>query len=93
MRCLLYIVQVLSLLCTLTRSQYIQQLYTITERNNNNNNNNILKELALADHPGRPHCAVICLQTTKCESFVYDDSTGMCQLQKSGGKTRSDKIR
>ncbi len=81
MKCLLYIGQLLCLICTLAHSKFIQKMYTKTK----GSNNGIFKEFHILDGPGQTLCASACLQsTTSCESFSYDETSGVCKLQKNG---------
>lgn len=75
MNCLLCIVPLLSLICALTHNEVVHKLYKKSE----GSNTGILKQLPITDGPGRPGCAIACMQTDGCQSFTL-----LCQLQTNG---------
>lgn len=75
------VVQFLSLIYTLAQSTFVHKVYT---KSGESNSNGILKEIPMPDHPGEPACAMACKGTIGCGSFRYDDSSGICWLQKNG---------
>ncbi len=79
----LCIVQLLCLICTLTYSEFVQNVFSKSDAGSNNG---ILKEIltTIGNHPGQTFCAIACMEINDCQSFTYNDSTGICQLQENG---------
>ncbi len=80
---LLYIVQLLCLIYPLTHSAFVYKLYTQSSKISNKG---FVKEfpITIPNLPGLSVCAFTCLQTTRCQSYTYQDSADICQLQTKG---------
>ncbi len=78
----LYMGQILCVIFCIVHSEFVQKIYTKTEGTTIHKTGSILKEFAIPSGPGELECAIACLQTTGCESFIFEDS--VCQLQKNG---------
>ncbi len=78
MKCLMHIAQLLFVILTVTQCEFLSKIYTKA----NGSHNGILKQMQ--NVPEQTACAGVCMQTSGCQSFTYDESTSLCLLQKNG---------